>query len=209
MQAIAAPLLFVALFNGHNFDGWEGNLKIFRIQDGAIVAGSMDRPLSHNEFLCTIKEYENFDLRLKCKLIGGAEANAGIQIRSRRMDNKSRAPHEMIGYQADMANGYWGCLYDESRRNKILAGPPQDERNKIVKQGRWNDFRILCQGRRIRLWVNGQKTVDYTEPDESIRQKGLIGLQIHGGPPAEARYKDIKIKVLPAFTKNSTRHIAN
>ncbi len=107
----------------------------------------------------------------------------------------------MVGYQADIGNGYWGCLYDESRRNKILAGPPRNERNKIVKQGRWNDYRILCQDRRIRLWINGQKTLDYTEPDESICRKGLLGLQIHSGPAAEAWFKDIKIKVLPPGNK--------
>ncbi len=196
MQSIAAPLLFIALFNGQNFDGWEGDLGFFRIQDGAIVAGSLDRPLDRNEFLCTKKEYENFELRLKFKLIGGPEANAGVQIRSRRADKNSQKPREMIGYQADMANGYWGCLYDESRRNKILAGPPENERDKIIKKGEWNDYRILCQGRRIRLWINGRQTADYIEPDKSIPQKGLIGLQIHGGPPAEAWYKDVEIRVI-------------
>ena len=60
-----------------------------------------------------------------------------------------------------------------------------------------NDYRILCEGRRIRLWINGVQTVDYTEEDESIEQKGLIGLQIHGGPPSEAWYKNVRIRVLP------------
>jgi len=46
------------------------------------------------------------------------------------------------------------------------------------------------------MWMNGYQTVDYTEEDESIEQLGLIGLQIHGGPPTEAWYKDIRIKVL-------------
>ncbi|MEA1950420.1 MAG: DUF1080 domain-containing protein [Planctomycetota bacterium] len=197
MQAVAAPLIFVALFNGQNFDGWEGNRDIFRIQHGAIVAGSMEQTVPNNEFLCTKKEYENFELRLKFKLLGGPKANAGIQIRSRRAAKDSKHPHEMTGYQADMGDGWWGCLYDESRRRKVLAGLPKNERNKIVKQDGWNDYRILCQGRRIQLWINGIKTVDYTEPDKKIPRKGLIGLQIHGGPPAEAWYKDIKIKVLP------------
>ena len=83
-----------------------------------------------------------------------------------------------------------------ARRKKVLAGPPKSQRDKIIKQSQWNDYRILCEGRRIRLWINGHQTVDYTEPDESIPQKGLIGLQIHSGPPAEAWYKDIKIRVL-------------
>ena len=95
----------------------------------------------------------------------------------------------MIGYQADLGDGWWGCLYDESRRNKVLAGPPDDQRAKLVKRDDWNEYRIRCQGRKIELWINGQQTVDYTEPDEKIEQVGLIGLQIHGGPPSEAWYK--------------------
>ena len=188
---------FTSLFDGRNFDGWEGNLDIFRIEDGAVVAGSMKKPVPRNEFLCTEKEYANFDLRLKFKLLGGPKANAGIQIRSRRMPKDSEHPHEMIGYQADMGDGWWGCLYDESRRRKVLTGPAKEERKKLVKEGEWNDYRILCEGRRIRLWINGVQTVDYTEEDESIEQKGLIGLQIHGGPPSEAWYKDVRIRVLP------------
>ena len=78
----------------------------------------------------------------------------------------------------------------------VLAGPPNDQRAKVVKRDDWNEYVIRCQGRRIQLWINGTQTVDYTEPDETIEQNGLIGLQIHGGPPSEAHYKDIRIKVL-------------
>jgi hypothetical protein len=90
--------------------------------------------------------------------------------------------------------GWWGCLYDESRRRKVLAGPEQAERGKPVRSGQWNDYRILCQGKRIQLWINGTQTVDYTESDPAIVQRGLIAVQIHGGPPSEAWYKDLRIK---------------
>ncbi|MHB8973965.1 MAG: 3-keto-disaccharide hydrolase [Pirellulaceae bacterium] len=182
---------FVALFDGRTLDGWEGSRSVFRIRDGAIVGGSLTIAGPRNEFLCASKEFTDFELRLKFKLLG-AGANAGIQLRSRRIPDH----HEMIGYQADLGDGWWGCLYDESRRNKVLAGPPDDLRTKLVQRDEWNDYRIRCQGRRIELWVNGQKTVDYTESDKSLEQTGLIGLQIHGGPPSEAWYKDIRIKAL-------------
>jgi len=182
---------FAPLFDGKSFDGWEGNLEAFRIEDGAIVGGSLTERVPRNEFLTTKKEYADFELRLKFKLLGRG-ANAGVQVRSRRVPEG----HEMIGYQADLGDGWWGCLYDESRRRKVLAGPPRDERDKPIKRNDFNDYRIRCEGRRIQLWINGQQTVDYTEPDESIEQTGLIGLQIHGGPPTEAWYKDIRIKEL-------------
>ncbi len=184
---------FVSLYDGKSFDGWEGNLDVFEIRDGAIVGGSLKEKVARNEFLTTKREYGDFELRLQFKLLGGDRANAGIQVRSQRIPDH----HEMIGYQADMGNGWWGCLYDESRRRQILAGPKEKaDRDKVVKQNEWNDYRILCEGRRIRLWINGKPTVDYTEPDETIPQKGLIGLQIHGGPPSEAWYRNIRIKKL-------------
>ena len=100
------------------FEGWEGDTdKTFRIQDGAVVGGSLSAKVPRNEFLCTRKSYKNFVLRVKFKLLGTG-ANAGVQIRSKRIPNH----HEVIGYQADMGDPeWWGCLYDESRRKKVLA----------------------------------------------------------------------------------------
>ena len=147
--------------------------------------------MPRNEFLCTKRDYVDFELRLKFKVLAKG-ANAGVQIRSRRIPNH----HEMIGYQADLGDGWWGCLYDESRRAKVLAGPDEGKRKELIRPDDWNEYRIRCEGRRIQLWVNGVQTVDYTEPDESIEQQGLIGLQIHGGPPSEAWYKDIRVKPL-------------
>src|SRR4051794_35269868 len=144
------------LFDGKSFKGWEGNRQVFRVQEGAIVGGSMEKGLPHNEFLCTTRTFRDFELRLKCRLIG-AEANGGVQFRSRRMPNDP----EGSGYQADMGQTYWGCLYDESRRNKVLAAPPPDVIRRILKPNDWNDYRIRCEGRHIRLWLNGAQTVDY------------------------------------------------
>ncbi|MGM0488073.1 MAG: 3-keto-disaccharide hydrolase [Planctomycetota bacterium] len=181
-----------ALFDGKSLAGWEGDPKAFRVEDGAIVGGTLDARVPRNAFLSTKREYADFELRLQFKLLGKG-ANGGVQLRSRRIPNH----HEMIGYQADLGNGWWGCLYDESRRRKILAGPKPEERNELVKQNEWNEYRIRCQGSRIQLWINGTQTVDYTEPDPDIEQKGHIAVQIHGGPPSEAWYKDLRIMELP------------
>lgn len=179
------------LFDGETLNGWEGNLDWFRVEDGAIVAGSLEKPIPRNEFLCTREEYENFELRLEVKLLGKF-GNAGIQIRSQRVPDH----HEMIGYQADVGMAFWGSLYDESRRNRMLASPNLLELTKHLKQDDWNEYIIRCEGKRVQLWLNGFKTVDYTEEDESIEPKGVIGLQIHGGPPSEAWYRNIRIREL-------------
>src|SRR5690606_13763684 len=99
-----------------------------------------------------------------------------------------------IGYQADLGAGYWGGLYDESRRNVLLALPDQDDIAAILKVGDWNEYEIRAEGRRIRLTLNGHQTVDYTEPDQSLPQTGLIGLQIHGDGKALVRYRNIRIE---------------
>ncbi len=177
-----------SLFDGKSFAGWEGNEKVFRIADGALVGGSLDKPVARNEFLCTEREYADFELRAKFKLLGKG-ANGGIQFRSQRIPNH----HEVSGYQADLGDGWWGSLYDESRRNKILVKADLDAVGKTLHRDDWNDYRILAVGRHIQLWINGLQTVDYTEEDETLPQKGIIGIQIHGGPPSEAWYKDLTI----------------
>lgn len=179
-----------SLFDGKTFAGWEGNLDVFRIEEGAIVAGRLDGPNPRNEFLCTKASYDDFELRLKFKLIGKG-ANAGVQLRSQRIPDH----HEVIGYQADLGDGWWGCLYDESRRNRVLARADRGLAEHFDHDG-WNDYRIRCEGPHIQLWINDFQTVDYTEEDASIKQQGLIGVQIHGGPPSEAWYKEIEIRAL-------------
>jgi hypothetical protein len=181
-----------SIFDGKTLKGWEGDTRIFRVESGAIVGGTLESKIVRNEFLCSTKPYGDFELRLKVKLLGGDGANAGIQFRTARIPNH----HEVSGYQADMGTGWWGALYDESRRNKVLAGPDQARMKEVVKAGDWNDYVIRAEGRRIRLSLNGVQTVDYLEPDAGIDAAGLICVQIHGGPPSEAWYKDISIAEL-------------
>lgn len=183
------------IFDGRTFDGWEGNTKdVWRIEEGAIVAGSLEQKQAKNDFLATVKEYGDFELTLKWKLEGKEGfVNGGVQFRSRRVPNH----HEVSGYQADLGMGYDGALYDESRRNKMLAKPEKEVLEKARKPlGEWNEYRIRAQGPRIQLWLNGVQTVDYTEQDPSIATSGIIAVQIHGNAVARVRYKEIAIEEL-------------
>jgi len=183
------------LFDGKTFNGWVGDTnKTFRIEQGAIVGGGMNSRIPRNEFLCTDRDYTNFVLRLKFKLLGGPAANAGVQFRTKRIPNNN----EVSGYQADMGDpAWWGCIYDESRRNKVLAKSNIEEVNKVLKRDDWNEYMIRCEGKHIVLAINGQQTVDYTEQEPNIEDYGVIAVQIHAGPPSEAWYKDITIQELP------------
>ena len=179
-----------SLFDGKTLKGWEGDEKTWRVEDGAIVGGSLDAVVPRNEFLCTTKTFGDFELTLKFKILGDKDkANAGVQFRTKRIPKH----HEVSGYQADIGQGYWGALYDESRRNKVLAGPSKDVIAKAAKFDDWNEYKIHAEGTSIKLWLNGTLTVDYVEKDEKIDATGIIGLQVHGGGKTKVMYKDITI----------------
>ncbi len=181
----------VALFDGKTFNGWEGPMESFRIENGSIVAGTLKADIPKNQFLSTKQAFGDFELRLKFKMIG-EKVNAGVQFRTKRIPDH----HEVIGYQADMGGKYWGALYDESRRRKVLSGPDLEEVMKVVNHQDWNEYVIRAEGARIQLWLNGIKTVDFTEVDDTIERSGVVALQVHSGGPMEAWYKDIVLKEL-------------
>jgi hypothetical protein len=184
----------LTLFDGRTFDGWEGDLSWFRIFDRAIVAGSLTRPIPQNEFLASTRGFADFEMRLQVRLAGG-KGNGGIQFRSQRADHS----REMIGYQADIGQDYWGGLYDESRRGTFLGTRCKPEAlAAVLRPDGWNDYRIRCEGKRVQLHVNGLLTTDFTETDPQIPAAGRIGLQVHAGDPVEVWYRNLRIKDLSA-----------
>ena len=189
-EQIRAETDFTPLFNGSDLDGWQCSPDVFRVRDGAIVGGSLQKPVgSGNDFACTKESYGDFELRLEFKLLGN-NANGGVNVRSRRLSDSGVA----AGYQADLGAGWWGCLYDEARRNRVLAASTVVPREKPIRTNDWNDYRIRCEGKRIQLWINGIQTVDYTETETNIPLEGIIALQIQAGRPTEARYRNIRIR---------------
>ncbi len=185
----------VPLFDGKTFTGWEGDTNtVWRIEDGALVAGSLIAKQEKNNFLATTKTYGDFELTLKWKLEGTEGfVNGGVQFRTERIPNH----HEVSGYQADLGKGYDGALYDESRRKKILAQPTPEVLAKAQKPvGEWNDYRIRAEGKRIQIWLNGIQTVDYTETEPNIATSGIIAVQIHGNATSIVRYKDLMLEEL-------------
>jgi hypothetical protein len=185
----------IPLFDGKTLDGWEGNTNYWRVEDGAIVAGWIERKQPHNDFLATRKQFGNFELRLQYKVEGtNGFVNGGVQFWSQRVPND----FEVSGYQADLGANTDGNLYDESRRNRNLAEAKKETREEALRPGNWNDYRIRAEGAHIQIWLNGVQTVDYTERDESIPHRGIMALQIHGGAYTRVQYRNLLIEKLPA-----------
>ena len=193
LAAAAAQLLaqdhFLPLFNGRNLDDFVVDTPgLWTVENGVIVGRSPG--LKYNDFLRTRKHYADFSLKYTLLMVDSTgRANSGVQFRSKAVPGS----HEVSGYQADIGQQYWGCLYDESRRNRVLAEAAPGSLAGLDKGG-WNTCVVTAQADRITIELNGRTTVDYREPDPGIDSSGFIALQLHSGPPFEMRFKDLLIR---------------
>lgn len=189
----------ISLFDGKSLDGWDYDPKIWRVEDGMITGGSTAEKIKENHFICTKKNYQNFELKLKIKVSGDPKTgmlNSGIQIRSLRVPGGAH----MTGYQVDCGAGWFGKIYDEFRRNKVIWAPTPEQQaalDKAIDVFGWNEYRIRAEGSRIQTWINGVLCIDYTEADKNIALDGLIGPQVHSGGVCLVQVKDVTIEELP------------
>jgi hypothetical protein len=193
--ALPAQDGFQPLCNGRDLSEWVVvTPSVWSVKDGVIV-GKTDG-LPYHEYLRTRRNYADFTLKLRMRLVGG-RGNSGVQFRSRPAND----PHNVAGYQADAGvqardpKVLWGALYCEAR-HKMLALPPQNFLS-AVDLGAWHDYAITAEGTRIVLEVDGVRTVEYVEQDPGADRNGFIALQVHGSKePMEVHFKDLRIKVL-------------
>jgi hypothetical protein len=186
---------WVKLFDGKTLKGWEqrNGTATFRVEDGCIVGKTSEG--SPNSFLCTVKEYGDFDLTFEVKV--NDALNSGVQIRSRTKDNKKE--NRVHGPQVEIAiDGNSGRSWGESLstgwvdRNTDLA-----KTKKAFKNGEWNKYRVMAKGKSIKTWVNDIPVADCSD-DKTNMLTGFIGLQVHGIPkgkgPYEVRFRNLLIK---------------
>ncbi|MFM7606476.1 MAG: PVC-type heme-binding CxxCH protein, partial [Prosthecobacter sp.] len=189
----------ISLFDGKTLDGWDFDPKIWRVEDGMITGGSTTERIKENHFICTKKSYQNFELKLKIKVSGDPKTgllNSGIQIRSLRVPGGAH----MTGYQVDCGAGWFGKIYDEFRRNRVIWAPTPEQQaalDKVVDVFGWNEYRIRAEGPRIQTWINGVHCMDYTEADPNVALDGLLGPQVHSGGICLVQVKDVTIDELP------------
>lgn len=194
--AVVETAGFVPLLKGDGLEGWDGDTSLWKVEDGRLVGESPG--IRQNEFLVAPGTYKDFVLKFTFRLKDG-RGNSGVQFRSVRVPDSS----EMSGYQADIGEGYWGCLYDESRRNRVLVQASDRARQAVNADG-WNHYVIRAMGNQITLTLNGVPSVEYREEDSGIADSGRIGFQIHAGGPMRVQFKDIFIQTLPSPTADDS-----
>jgi hypothetical protein len=210
---------FKSLFNGENLNGWNGNPKLWSVEDGLITGRTgtnADNKINHNTFLVyTNGDVADFELRFSYKI--SEKGNSGVQYRSKVSSTGAFGPI-VGGYQADFEGGktYSGILYEERGRG-ILAqrgqktvveaatgkpkvtgsvGDTKEIQSKINPEA-WNDYVVIAKGNHLQHFINGMLTADVTDEQESKAAKsGVLALQIHTGPPMTVQFKNIRIKDL-------------
>jgi hypothetical protein len=187
--ALGADDRHTPFFNGKDLEGWEGLPQYWSVQDGALIGYTPTDP-GHNTFLCSKKEYTDFELRFKIRLKNGI-GNSGVQIRSRILDPRK---FTVAGPQADIGQGYWGSLYGENFGGMMQASPPALVK-RVVKQDDFNDYSIRCVGKHVTIKVNHETMVDGDFPN--LPPSGIIAWQLHAGfKSMEVTFKGIHFKDL-------------
>lgn len=207
---------FVSIFDGESFDGWDGDMRYWSIEDGVIIGQfTKDKPLAANTFLIwrggkNKGVVSDFELKFQYRI--SENGNSGVQYRSQEEDNFG-----MKGYQADIHHGprWTGICYDEHGR-KVLADRGQSvvveagEKPKVVEQfgdpaelmnqidlAGWNEYHIIAKGNRLIHKINGVRMSEVLDNDEAERElKGLLGLQIHRGTPVKVEFKNVLLKTV-------------
>ena len=216
---------WIDLFDGTSLNGWvqmNGGHR-FTVEDGAIVGRTVEASASMNSFLCTVQEFDDFELELETAI--DPITNSGIQIRSavRPLQTTGRAFESAAGRvngpQVEIRRFYkgepaTGLLYGEAMGTNWLSSQKTiDEGHHFFVDGGWNKLRIVARGPRIQTWVNGNLVEDLVN-DEVYKShpKGFIGLQVHGlserevnlhpelgittKQPLTIRWRNIRIKPL-------------
>jgi len=188
---------WVSLFDGKTLEGWEqkNGTATYRVEDGCIVGKTSEG--SPNSFLCTKKSYSDFELVFEVKV--DDPLNSGVQIRSRSTPEYNNG--RVHGPQVEIAvNGSAGRIYGEGLKTGWLSPEITDPKARgAFRRGEWNRYRVLCQGRTIRTWVNDVPVADFQE-EKTGMDSGFIGLQVHaikkGTGPYEVRWRNLFLREL-------------
>ena len=173
------------LWDGDKLEGIQHEPAHWSVKGGVLTGKVSGSPKHHYAY--TDAEFGDFELHAKVKL-NGKNANSGVCIRT-----KPTSFDDVPGYQVDMGDGFWGCLWDE-RRDGMVAAYPKEKAAKLVKAGDWNHYYVIARGHHIRAWLNGILTIDVLNP-RGI-PKGSIAFQLCHGKNREmvAEFKDVYVR---------------
>lgn len=181
-----------SLFDGKTLKGWVYERGYWEVRDGAIV-GDKKGNTPHHHYMFSADDYSDFELHIDVKMDG---YNSGVCTRI-----QPASFDDVPGYQVDMGDGYWGCLWDEHHRQKKIFDFPKADADKIVRNNDWNHYYIRMVGDHVTIFLNGVKTADGDDPGGF--KSGPLGFQLCHGDNTVASFKNIYVKPLTKPTKGT------
>ncbi len=172
-----------SLIDGKTLDGWHAEKGYWEVKDSAIV-GDKHGDTPHHHYLLSEKDYSDFELHVDVKMVG---YNSGVCIRIAPESYDS-----VPGYQVDMGEGYWGCLWEEHKRGIKVFGIPKETADKILHKDDWNHYYVRAVGHHITIFFNGVKTADGV--DDKGLLSGPLGFQLCHGGNTIASFRNMYIK---------------
>jgi hypothetical protein len=217
---------FEAIFDGKTLEGWDGDAKYWRVEDGVLVGEiTPETILKQNSFIIWRgREPGDFELKVDFRITAGG--NSGINYRSEAVED---VPFAVRGYQFDIdgANKYTGQNYEERGRTFLalrgdvgridadgkarIVGSVGDgaELAKLIKGEDWNASHLIVRGNVMTHLIDGRVMSVVVDDDAAHRKfQGLLGMQVHVGPPMKVEYRNIRLKRIkpePAPTADATK----
>jgi hypothetical protein len=211
---------FRPIFNGKTLEGWEGDPKYWRVEDGSLVGEVTPETLLKSNTFLIWRGGEPADLELKADYRMTAAGNSGINYRSVVVPDAVTPANKfaMRGYQADIdgQNRYTGQNYEEKgrlflalrgqvthvvtgRKPIVIATLGDSEDLKKLITPDWNSYHLIIRGNTTIHILNGHLMSMVIDDDPAGRMmKGLIGVQVHVGPPMKVEYRNFRLKELDA-----------
>ncbi len=201
---------FIRLFNGKDLTGWDGDPKLWKVEDGVVVGtcSGPDSPANNTFLIWRGGPVKDFELHATVRVVG--DNNSGIQYRSRPLPEAGQ--WGITGYQCDIhpALEHTGMTYEEKGRGifglngKDVVVDPEGARWQVAERepvkvdvSQWNEYTIIARGNHLIHKVNGQVTselIDHEGPKRAL--EGLLAIQLHRGNANTVQIKDLRLKPL-------------
>lgn len=206
---------FEPIFNGRNLDGWEGDPTYWRVEDESLVGEiTPDTVVRSNTFIVWRGgRPKDFELKLDYRIT--PEGNSGINYRSVIIPDPVTPSNRfaMRGYQCDIDGRkmYTGNNYEEkgrlflavrgqvtrvlgTRKPIILARFADSQELAEHIQADWNSAHLIVRGNVLKHIMNGRLMCVVIDDDARRPESGLLGVQVHVGPPMKVAYRNIRLK---------------
>ena len=175
-----------AIFNGKDLTGWINNGDEQWSAEDGVLTGFSGKDGGYG-YLSTEKQYDDFILRVEFKL--ESQGNSGVFFRSNITGT------DIKGWQVEVAppGNNTGAIYESGGRGWLNEIP--DNRENILKPGKWNDLVICVKGNHVQSWLNGESMTDLFD-DAIGKGRGVIALQVHSGGGVAVKWRNVYMKTL-------------